>query len=83
MAIKYLRKHIDTREFHTEADSVSPQKKKQVRYRFLFEINKYNHLALEMVPVLYFFFSEKLLSHRQASIQSDPLNHFILFLAAM
>ena len=55
MAIKYLRKHIDTRAFHTEADSVPPQKKQQVRYRFLFEINKYNHLALEMVPVLYFF----------------------------
>ena len=79
MAIKYLRKHIDTRAFYTEADSVSPQKKKQVRCRFLFEINKYNHLALKMVPVLYFFFSAKLLTHRQASIQSDPVNHFIFF----
>ena len=55
MAIKYLCKHIDTRAFHTEADSVPPQKKQQVRYRFLIEINKYNHLALEMVPVLYIF----------------------------
>lgn len=65
--------NAQSRTFHTEADSVPTQKNHQVRYRFLFEINKYNNLALKMIPALYFLFSAKLLTDRQASSQSDPV----------
>ena len=45
----FVQTHRLARAFHTEADSVPPQKKQQAIYRFLFEIKKYNNLALKII----------------------------------